>query len=297
MRDMSKSIFYASFEESLNLLDDVSLQFAKKDYYEHLGKGLNNGKPSIGFRIKSILFSILFVFGGNFLLALFAFSLSDADPKDLTLPVHKPSLLTPELFLICCFIWLSLVLIGKIFRKPFIRPYRYRFHIVTCLIWFCIEFNLLGITVALPTLKPLGIYFIYFLLLIIGLLFIRSEKRSLTNRIFGEKSGDTILDRVARNIALYGSGLLGIAVIIKGVLSFSGVAISQNLTLLALLLTWIVLDIGFLAMLAFMEFPFFLEGYYKWKFPEEYREWEEKSVEEWYGKKYLKKHKELLKNE
>lgn len=142
---------------------------------------------------------------------------------------------------------------------------------------------------ALPTLKPLGIYFIYFLLLIIGLLFIRSEKRSLTNRIFGEKSGDTILDRVARNIALYGSGLLGIAVIIKGVLSFSGVAISQNLTLLALLLTWIVLDIGFLAMLAFMEFPFFLEGYYKWKYPEEYREWEGKSVEEWYGKKYLAK--------
>lgn len=294
---MKQSIFKASFEESLNLLDDGSLQFAKKDYYEHLGKGLNNGRPSIGFRIKSVIFTILFVFGGNFLLALFAFSLNDANPKDLTLPVHKPLLLTPELFLICCFIWLSLVLIGKMFRKPFIRPYRYRFHIVTFLFWFCIEFNLLGITVALPTLKPLGIYFIYFLLLIIGLLFIRSEKRSLTNRFFGENSGDTILDRVARNIALYGSGLLGIAVIIKVVLSHSGIAISQNLTLLGLLLTWIVLDIGFLAIIVFMEIPFFLEGYYKWKYPEEYRDWEGKSVEEWYGKRYLKKHKELLNNE
>ena len=38
----------------------------------------------------------------------------------------------------------------------------------------------------------------------------------------------------------------------------------------------------------------FLEGYYKWKYPEEYRDWEDKSVEDWYGKKYLKKHKELL---
>lgn len=47
-------------------------------------------------------------------------------------------------------------------------------------------------------------------------------------------------------------------------------------------------------MVIFMEFPFFLEGYYKWKYPEEYREWEGKSLEEWYGKKYLKKHKELL---
>ena len=47
-------------------------------------------------------------------------------------------------------------------------------------------------------------------------------------------------------------------------------------------------------MVIFMEFPFFLEGFYKWKYPEEYREWEGKSLEEWYGKKYLKKHKELL---
>ncbi len=297
MREMSKSIFYASFEESLNLLDDVSLQFTKKDYYEHLGKGLNNGRPSIGFRIKSIIFTILFVFGANFMLAVFAFSLNDADPKDLSIPIFKPQLLTPEFFLIASFIWLILVVIGKIFRKPFIRPYRYRFHIVTFLIWFCIEFNLLGITVALPTLKPLGIYFIYFLLLIVGMLFIRAEKRSLNNRLFGENSGDTILDRVARNIAIYGTGLLGLAVIIKTVLSYSGMAISQNLTLLALLLTWIVLNVGFLAMIAFMELPFFLEGYYKWKYPEEYREWEGRSVEEWYGKKYLKKQKELLKNE
>ena len=222
---MKKSIFKASFEESLNLLDDGSLQFTKKDYYEHLGKGLNNGRPSIGFRIKSIIFTILFVFGGNFMLAVFAFSLNDADPKDLSIPIFKPQLLTPEFFLIASFIWLILVVIGKIFRKPFIRPYRYRFHIVTFLIWFCIEFNLLGITVALPTLKPLGIYFIYFLLLIVGMLFIRAEKRSLNNRLFGENSGNTILDRVARNIAIYGTGLLGLAVIIKTVLSYSGMAI------------------------------------------------------------------------
>ena len=258
---MKKSIFSASFEESINLLDDASLQYIKKDYYEKLGKGLNNGKPSIGFRIKSILYSVLFVFGGNFLLALFAFSLNDADPKDLTLPVHKPSLLTPELFLICCFIWLSLVLIGKFVRKPFLRPYRYRFHIETFLFWFCLEFNLLGITIALPTLTSLGIWFIYILLSIIALIFLRMEKRSLSTCFFG---------------------------------SHSGVAVSQSLTLLGLFLTWLIIDIGFLAMVIFMEFPLFLEGFYKWKYPEEYREWEGKSIEDWYGKRYLKKHKELL---
>lgn len=292
---MKKSIFKASFEESLNLLDDASLQYIKKDYYEKLGKGLNNGKPSIGFRIKSIIYSILFVFGGNFLLALFAFSLNDADPKDLTLPVHKPSLLTPELFLICCFIWLSLVLIGKFVRKPFLRPYRYRFHIETFLFWFCLEFNLLGITIALPTLTSLGIWFIYILLSIIALIFLRMEKRSLSTCFFGEEARETLVDRIAGLIATYGSGVLGLAVIIKIILSHTGIAISQRMTLLGMFLTWIIIDIGFLAMVIFMELPFFLEGYYKIKYPEEYRDWEDKSVEDWYGKRYLKKHKDKFK--
>lgn len=251
-----KSIFKASFEESLNLLDDAALQYIKKDY--------------------------------------FASSLDVAEPKDLTLPVYKPSLLTPELFLICCFIWLSLVLIGKFVRKPFLRPYRYRFHVETFLFWFFLEFNLLAITVAMPTLTLLGIWFIYILLFIIALIFLRIEKRSLTTCFFGEEARETLVDRIAGLIATYGSGVLGLAVIIKIILSHSGVVVSQSLTLLGLFLTWIVIDVGFLAMVIFMELPFFLEGYYKWKYPEEYRDWEGKSVEDWYGKKYLKKHKELL---
>ena len=88
--------------------------------------------------------------------------------------------------------------------------------------------------------------------------------------------------------------MLGLAVIIKIILSHSGIAVSQSLTLLGMFLTWIIIDIGLLAMVIFMEFPFFLEGYYKIKYPEEYRDWEGKSVEDWYGKRYLKKHKELL---
>ena len=284
---MKKSIFKASFEESLNLLDDASLQYIKKDYYEKLGKGLNNGKPSIGFRIKSILYSILFVFGCNFLLAIFASSLDVAEPKDLTLPVHKPSLLTPELFLICCFIWLSLVLIGKFVRKPFLRPYRFRFHVETFMIWFFLEFNLLGITI---TLSSVGIWFIYIILFIIALIFLRMDKRSLSTCFFGEEARETLVDRIASLIATYGSGVLGLAVIIKIILSHTGIAISQRMTLLGMFLTWIIIDIGFLAMVIFMELPLFLEGYYKWKYPEEYRDWEGKSVEEWYGKKYLKKH-------
>ena len=40
---MNKSIFKASFEESLNLLDDGFLQYQKKDYYNKLGKAFKKG--------------------------------------------------------------------------------------------------------------------------------------------------------------------------------------------------------------------------------------------------------------
>ena len=163
------------------------------------------------------------------------------------------------------------------------------------MIWFFLEFNLLGITIALPTLTSVGIWFIYIILFIIALIFLLMEKRSLSTCFFGEEARETLVDRIAGLIATYGSGVLGLAVIIKIILSHSGIVVSQSLTLLGLFLTWIVGDIGVLAMVIFMELPFFLEGYYKIKYPEEYRDWEDKSVEEWYGKRYLKKYKKLLK--
>jgi putative membrane protein len=49
-----------------------------------------------------------------------------------------------------------------------------------------------------------------------------------------------------------------------------------------------------LGMVVVMILPYSLYGYYRNKYSEEYREFEGKSLEEWYGKKYLKKHKELL---
>ena len=55
-----------------------------------------------------------------------------------------------------------------------------------------------------------------------------------------------------------------------------------------------VLNILVAAFEIYFMFPYMLQGYYKWKYPEEYREWEGKSAEEWYGKSYLKKHAELL---
>ena len=291
---MKKSIFKASFEESLNLLDDGFLQYQKKDYYNKLGKAFKKGRPSFWFGIKTFILSLLFPIGANFMLLAVTLSLQNSDPKDLRLPVSQYPLLTVELYLICLLIWLLLVLMGKFFKRTFILPYRYRFHIITFIIWFVFEFNLLATTMSLPILSIWGILVFFGLLAFLAYVMLRTELRSLKKRMYGEVKSPTLLDKIAKGLAIYGAGILGLAVIVNYIFKAFSINFSSSVTLLGLFIFWILSNIGVIAMIVFMEFPFFLEGYYKWKYPEEYREWEGKTVEEWYGKKYLKKHKELL---
>ena len=291
----NKSIFKASFEESLNLEDDGFLQYQKKDYYNKLGKAFKKGRPSFWFGIKTFILSLLFPIGANFMLLAVTLSLQNSDPKDLRLPVSQYPLLTVELYLICLLIWLLLVLMGKFFKRTFILPYRYRFHIITFIIWFVFEFNLLATTMSLPILSIWGILVFFGLLAFLAYVMLRTELRSLKKRMYGEVKSPTLLDKIAKGIAIYGAGILGLAVIVNFIFKAFSINFSSSVTVLGLFIFWILSNIGVIAMIVFMEFPFFLEGYYKWKYPEEYREWEGKTVEEWYGKKYLKKHKELLK--
>ena len=291
---MKKSIFKASFEESLDLLDDGFLQYQKKDYYNKLGKAFKKGRPSFWFGIKTFILSLLFPIGANFMLLAVTLSLQNSDPKDLRLPVSQYPLLTVELYLICLLIWLLLVLMGKFFKRTFILPYRYRFHIITFIIWFVFEFNLLATTMSLPILSIWGILVLFWLQVLLTFVMLRTEVRSLKKRMYGEVKSPTLLDKIAKGLAIYGAGILGLAVIVNYIFKAFSINFSSSVTLLGLFIFWILSNIGVIAMIVFMEFPFFLEGYYKWKYPEEYRDWEGKTVEEWYGKKYLKKHKELL---
>ena len=292
-----KSIFKASFEESLNLEDDGFLQYQKQDYYNKLGKAFKKGRPSFWFGIKTFILSLLFPIGFNSIILAVTLSFQNSDPKDLSLPVSQYPLLTVELYLICLLIWLLLVLMGKFFKRTFILPYRYRFHIITFMIWFMFELNLMAITMSLPILTIWGILVFFGLLVFLAYVMLRTELRSLKKRMYGEIKTPTLQDKIAKGIAIYGSAILGLAVIINYIFKAFSINFSSSIVGFGLFICWILLNIGLIAMIVFMEFPFFLEGYYKWKYPEEYRDWEGKTVEEWYGKKYLKKHKELLKNE
>ena len=217
--------------------------------------------------------------------------LHSSDPKDLALPLSNHNFLTAQIYVIGLLIWLSFVLIGKALKPLFIIPYRTHFHVTTFLIWFVIEFDLATLGLALPFITTLGFLALVCIFLTLIYWMLRTEYKSLKSRMYGEVNTPTLLDKIAKGISIYGAGILGLGVIINYILKSLSINFSPSVTLFGLFICWIVMNIGIIAMLIFMEFPYFLYAYYKWKYPEEYRDWEGKSAEEWYGKKYLKKHK------
>ena len=290
-----KSIFKASFEESLNLEDDGFLQYQKGNVFSKLETYYREGKSKLVLHIQNIVFTLIGPVIINFMILVFSLSLHNSDPKDLRLPIYQHPLLTAEVYLVCFLIWVFIILIGKVFRKAFILPYRNPFHVITFLIWLSLEFNLLAIDMSLPTLSIWMVAAIFVFITILAYFMFSLEIESLKKLMYGNGSGSSLRNKIANKIAIYGMSFLGIGVIINFIIKSFSIKFSTSLEGLGLLITWIILNIAVIAMLIYIEFPSYLQAFYKWKYPEEYRQWEGKTVEEWYGKKYLKKHKELLK--
>lgn len=298
MKIMKKrSIFSASFEESLNLEDDVFLQYQKGNVFSKLETYYMEGKSKLVLHIQNIVLTLIGSVIINFMILVFSLSLHDSDPKDLRLPIYQHPLLTAEVYLVCFLIWVFIILIGKVFRKAFILPYRNHFHVITFLIWLSLEFNLLAIDMSLPTLSIWMVAAIFVFITILAYFMFSLEIESLKKLMYGNGSGSSLRNKIAKKIAIYGMSFLGIGVIINFIIKSFSIKFSTSLEGLGLLITWVILNIAVIAMLIYIEFPSYLQAFYKWKYPEEYRQWEGKTVEEWYGKKYLKKHKELLENE
>ena len=289
-----KSIFSASFEESLNLEDDGFLQYQKGNVFSKLETYYREGKSKLVLHIQNIVFTLIGPVIINFMILVFSLSLHNSDPKDLRLPIYQHPLLTAEVYLVCFLIWVFIILIGKVFRKAFILPYCNHFHVITFLIWLSLEFNLLAIDMSLPTLSIWMVAAIFVFITILAYFMFSLEIESLKKLMYGNGSGSSLRNKIAKKIAIYGMSFLGIGVIINFIIKSFSIKFSTSLEGLGLLITWVILNIAVIAMLIYIEFPSYLQAFYKWKYPEEYREWEGKSVEEWYGKRYLKKHSELV---
>ena len=97
-------------------------------------------------------------------------------------------------------------------------------------------------------------------------------------------------------MAVYGMGILGVGIMIKMILENSSLELSTSIQAFGFLLAWVIINAGSIAAVIFIGFPYFLLAYYKFRYPEEYWKREGKSLEDWYGRRFLKQHKELLEN-
>ena len=162
------------------------------------------------------------------------------------------------------------------------------------MLWFLLEIDLIVFDILLANLAFWEIIAIYGVIMIFTYMMFSMELTGLRKLMYDEDRQVTFRNKIAKIISIYGMGLLGIGIIIKYIFGSFTVDISNSMKAFGFLLLWVFANIVVIAIIVFIGLPYFLQAYYKWKYSEEYREWEGKSVEEWYGKRYLKKHPELL---
>lgn len=291
-----KSIFNASFEESINLENDGFRKFNQKSY-DDLLKYFENGDPSIKFRLTYFFLSLIFPIGINYLGIILVKEIVNQGQfiGYYTLP-HN--LLPIRLYYVFLFIWLAIILVGKYFKQTFILAYRMQFHIqFSAMIWLFLEFNLIFADIYTPTFTVWGVLLFFLLVIMAGYLMINTQLRRLKRILYGEDNPVSAIEKIVKKLSIYGMGILGVAVIINVIMKLFSVTITEQLEYFLFSLVWPVGNLAFLALFIFVELSHFLPAYYKLKYPELYRKYEGKSVEEWYGKKYLKKHKELTEHE
>lgn len=293
-----KSIFNASFEESINLENDDFRKFNQQSYDDDdLLKYFENGGPSTKFKLTYFFLSLIFPIGINY---LFTVLTQDAvtQKQFMGYPTLRYNILPSRLFLIFLIAWLIAIVLGKYFNQTFILPYRLQFHIqFSSMIWLVIEMNLFFLSLYTPTFTVWGVLFLFILFIMAGYVMINTQLRRLKRILYGEDNPISAMERIVKKISVYGMGILGIGVIINIIMKLFSVNIAERLEYFLFSLVWPVVNLAVLAFFIFVELSHFLPAYYKLKYPELYRKYEGKSVEEWYGKKYLKKHKELTENE
>ena len=196
--------------------------------------------------------------------------------------------------------WFFLIIIGKGFNKQFILIYRGQFHLlVTYLLWLLVEVNLFFMTVTYESLEFWGMTIFIGSIFLFIFLMLRNRLFSLRQLMYGDNNNDTVkndfIGKIVKAVMKYGGALVALYMLMKLFMPRFGEFKSEGFIFLQVLGMWYLITLVIVAFEIYLIFPYMLQGYYKWKYPEEYRDWEGKSAEEWYGKKYLKKCKDKFK--
>lgn len=285
-----KQLFNATFEESLNLSDDIFVTFMNKDVNRLPDP--TGGKKVVA-RVVGVLF-LAFLIGINYLIAVISTKISAGELGPSPLPIPDINFLPMWLFYLLFFVWVTSVFIFRDRGEYYFTRIRGQFNLNLYIIWLVIEMNLLFITVFLKPLTILGMLFLLGLIGLVGYLVFRTKKRTLEYVLYEveRKKGkiDRLVDQVMKLAMKYGWGIVTVGIIWKFVCPKSGEVRTDFVGFISILGMWIAMDSAIIFAEAYLYFPYLLHGYYKYKYPEEYRNWEGKSQLEWYGEKYFNKH-------
>ena len=288
---MKKSIFKANFYESRRLRHDGFIDYLVR---EANSRSVYTKSFSITRTIFSFL-GALMMFG----LAIFIESIMKDPNPDTPVETWGINFYPVWVFFLCWFLWLIACRINLWKKYPANLPYITTLNANLYVFWMVLAFNLFFISILGKFLTVIGLSLFYLLTILILFFIIRIRMTSLKTRLYGvQDSSMTIRQRkFIHFVTLISSGIVAVWMILKFLFPRIGEIRTDlwgTLSLIGISFAFNVIMIGALFVLFL---PHSLYGYYRNKYSEEYREFEGKSREEWYGKKYLKKHKEVLNNE
>lgn len=285
-KKLKKSIFKANFYESRRLRHDGFIDYMVKDTNS---RKIYTKPFSIARKLFSF-FGILFLFG------LSAITDSNiVDPQnDTTVKTWGINFLPYWLFFLCGFLWYAISKVNC--RKQYSAkvPYVSTLNVNLYIIWMMLFVNLFFISAFGRTLTIPGLLVIYSLIGIIVGMIIRKRISSIRTRLYEKSTDNRSQSKQIQLVTGFAGGIVAIWMVLKFFFPQIGEVRTDIVGVVSVIGMLFLMNVILLGMYFILLLPYSLYGYYRNKYSEEYREFEGKSLEEWYGKKYLRKHKELM---
>ncbi|EGO8095108.1 DUF4176 domain-containing protein [Enterococcus faecalis] len=278
-----KKLFNATFEQSLNLEDDKLIKYMQKDVERPDVKE----KPIL---LKVLAVVMIMLLYGIAVLADFSTNYSD---KNSFLQKGSINFLPISLFWLFLGVYVLVWIYTLLKRYDASKFFCAYVNSVNILIWLVVELNLLFVTLFLKSLTIFGVVILISIIMAIGYKIFGIKKVALENVLYvtiKRKKADRNPNKLIEFVMKYGWGIILIVIIWKAIFPNAGDTRTDIVGFIEMIGMWVILDIGFIAAEAYLFFPYLLHGYYKYKYPEEYRKWEGKTQLEWYGEKYFNKH-------
>ncbi|MBE9388584.1 hypothetical protein [Vagococcus salmoninarum] len=275
-----------SFEESLNLSDDSLIKYMIDDTKQ---RKIYNGKGKSSATLLSI-----FLIGILYLVAFFTEKGVDKPFKDSPLPEPTINFLPMWIFGLLLLIWFSGVVYlrskGYLNVKVFINL----FNANNFLIWIIIEGNLFILTFFFKTVTVIGVTILFSLIILFLYAILKSKIIAINKQLFNSdselKNIDVIIQKIIHWIYKYGWVIILSLVGWKFLFPNTAGVRTDIVGFIGIITMWFLMNIAVIVVESYLILPYLLYGYYQYKYPEEYREWEGKTQLEWYGEKYFNKH-------